>query len=50
MTKSSFCDLQIVHPSLKPLRNSDRIVTIGRSVPFLSSETEIDRLRDEWLS
>jgi hypothetical protein len=50
LSNSFLRDAQILHPSLKTVRNTDQIVRIGRSVPSLLSDNEIDRLRDEWLA
>jgi len=43
-------DIQILHPSLKNVQNADQIIRVARAVPNLLTDTEIDRLRDEWMA
>ena len=49
--KSKFLrDVQVLHPSLKAEPNSpDQMIRVGRAIPGLLSDTEIDRIRGEWL-
>ncbi|CAF0949463.1 unnamed protein product [Adineta ricciae] len=43
-------DVQILHHSLKDVRNADQIIRVARAVPHLLKDSEIDSLRDEWLA
>ncbi|CAF0875911.1 unnamed protein product [Didymodactylos carnosus] len=49
--KNSFLrDVQILHPLLQSVQTTDQINRIARAVPCLLNDSEIDRLRDEWLA
>ncbi|CAF1382279.1 unnamed protein product [Adineta ricciae] len=43
-------DVQILHHSLKDVRNADQLIRVARAVPHLLKRNEIDSLRDEWLA
>lgn len=43
-------DVRIIHPLSQKVYDTDQIVRVARAVPNLLSNSEIDRLRDEWLS
>jgi hypothetical protein len=50
LNNSFLRDIQILHPSLRNVQNVDQIVRVARAVPSLLTDSEIDHVRNEWLT